>query len=165
MTTSIIYSFNKEELQKIVNESNTIKEVMKKVGLSTEGGNRKTLYRIFDEYKIDISKLVSNRNTFLDKQRKKIYADGYISNEKIFVINSTHTRKVVKTRILKENLIKYECKKCHNDGHWQNEKLILQLEHINGINNDNRLENLCFLCPNCHSQTSTFAGKKSHHYA
>ena len=38
-------------------------------------------------------------------------------------------------------------------------KLTLQLDHINGINNDNRKENLRFLCPNCHSQTNTFAGK------
>ena len=40
-----------------------------------------------------------------------------------------------------------------------NSKLTLQLDHINGINNDNRKENLRFLCPNCHSQTDTFAGR------
>ena len=38
-------------------------------------------------------------------------------------------------------------------------KLSLQLDHINGINNDHRIENLRFLCPNCHSQTETYAGK------
>jgi len=36
---------------------------------------------------------------------------------------------------------------------------VLVLDHINGVNNDNRLENLRFLCPNCNSQTATFAGK------
>lgn len=38
-------------------------------------------------------------------------------------------------------------------------ELILELDHINGIRNDNRLENLRFLCPNCHSQTPTFKGR------
>ena len=35
------------------------------------------------------------------------------------------------------------------------------MDHINGINNDNTLENLRFLCPNCHSQTLTYAGKSN----
>ena len=42
---------------------------------------------------------------------------------------------------------------------WLNQKLILQLDHINGTHDDNRLENLRFLCPNCHSITDTYAGK------
>lgn len=37
--------------------------------------------------------------------------------------------------------------------------LTLQLDHINRVNNDHRLTNLRFLCPNCHSQTDTYAGK------
>jgi hypothetical protein len=42
---------------------------------------------------------------------------------------------------------------------WNNKKLVLHIEHINGISNDNRIENLCFLCPNCHSQTDTYGGR------
>jgi len=40
------------------------------------------------------------------------------------------------------------------------------LDHINGINNDNRLENLRMLCPNCNIQQPTFAGRrnKKHYY-
>lgn len=55
--------------------------------------------------------------------------------------------------------IPYVCECCGNDGEWLGKKISLQLDHINGINNDNRIENLRFLCPNCHSQTDTFGGK------
>jgi hypothetical protein len=54
----------------------------------------------------------------------------------------------------------YECESCGLKDTWNNKKISLQLEHKNGIPNDNRLENLCFLCPNCHSQTDTYAGKR-----
>ena len=42
---------------------------------------------------------------------------------------------------------------------WNDKKLSLQLDHINGDNSDNRLENLRFLCPNCHTQTETYCSK------
>jgi 5-methylcytosine-specific restriction endonuclease McrA len=49
----------------------------------------------------------------------------------------------------------YRCAICGIDK-WCGKKLVLHLDHINGINNDNRLTNLRFLCPNCHSQTPTY---------
>jgi hypothetical protein len=52
-----------------------------------------------------------------------------------------------------------KCEICEIGSSWNNKPLVLQLDHINGINNDNRLENLRLLCPNCHSQTDTFSGK------
>jgi hypothetical protein len=58
-------------------------------------------------------------------------------------------------------LIPYKCRDCNNEGNWNNKKLSLHLEHINGNWDDNRLENLCFLCPNCHSQTPTYCGNKN----
>lgn len=68
-------------------------------------------------------------------------------------------RMKIRKKILKENLIPYKCAWCDLESIWNNKSITLQLDHINGINNDNRLENLRFLCPNCHSQTENFAGR------
>lgn len=81
------------------------------------------------------------------------------SNDEVFVLGSKISRRHVKRRL--EKLIPYVCNECGQGPEWNGKKLVLQLEHKNGINNDNRLENLCFLCPNCHSQTETYAGRGS----
>ncbi|NDB82185.1 MAG: HNH endonuclease [Alphaproteobacteria bacterium] len=80
--------------------------------------------------------------------------------EKILVVNSTFDYGYVKRRILKENLLPYKCSipTCGINT-WQNNHITLQLDHINGIKNDNRLENLRLICPNCHSQTNTYCGR------
>jgi hypothetical protein len=68
------------------------------------------------------------------------------------------TRACVRKIIIKDNLIPYECSEC-GISEWNDKKLALHLDHINGKNGDHRLENLRFLCPNCHSQTDTYTGK------
>ena len=66
----------------------------------------------------------------------------------------------IKKKIINEYGILEQCSICQTGNIWNNEPLSLQLDHINGINNDHRLENLRLLCPNCHSQTETFSGKR-----
>ena len=82
-----------------------------------------------------------------------------IADTEAFIQNSTLARHVIKKRIIRDNLLDYKCSCCGLTDYWNGKKLSLQLDHINGINNDNRLENLRFLCPNCHSQQDTYASK------
>ena len=90
-----------------------------------------------------------------------------IKTATIFVLNSPYSGdNIVRKRIVMDNLIPYICigMNCsisyvNNEPSWANSKLILHLDHINGIRNDNRLENLRWLCPNCHSQTETYCGR------
>lgn len=80
------------------------------------------------------------------------------SNEDIFTEHSRYSNELVKQRIVKDNLLEYRCTKCGIDS-WQGETIVLDLDHINGNNTDNRLINLRYLCPNCHSQTDTYKGR------
>ena len=80
-------------------------------------------------------------------------------NEEIFTENSRFSNELVKQRIVSQDLLEYKCVNCGLGDTWQGETIILDLDHINGNNADNRISNLRFLCPNCHSQTSTYKGR------
>jgi len=75
-----------------------------------------------------------------------------VSLESVLIENSTYSVGSLKERLIKENILLNQCAECLLLPTWNNKKLVLQLDHINGINNDNRIENLRLLCPNCHSQ-------------
>lgn len=78
----------------------------------------------------------------------------------ILVENSTYTdRQALLKRLVAERSFKYECAVCGLPPTWQGNPITLQLDHINGIPADNRIENLRIICPNCHTQTGTFCGK------
>jgi HNH endonuclease len=68
------------------------------------------------------------------------------------------SRGSIKRRLLELGLIEERCSRC-GVAQWRGKPLRIQLDHINGVKDDWRLENLRMLCPNCHSQTPTFAGR------
>jgi hypothetical protein len=77
----------------------------------------------------------------------------------IFTENSSYSRHSLKDRILQRNLIEYRCECCKIGPEWMGKPMPLILDHINGINNDNRLENLRFVCSNCDTQLETYKSK------
>lgn len=79
--------------------------------------------------------------------------------EEVLIENSPVSRHVLIRYLNRFNVLEYKCALCGNIGEWQGQLLTLQIDHINGIRNDNRKENLRWLCPNCHSQTETFCGR------
>ena len=148
----------KEELQDIVNNSNTWQEIMYNLGYTANRGNSyKKMKEHLIELNIDTSKL--------DVNNKARYSHPKYSLDEILVENSTYTNMTkLKDRVLKTGLLETKCAICGITD-WNNMPLVLQLDHINGNNRDNRIENLRLLCPNCHSQTETFSGKNATRYS
>ena len=84
---------------------------------------------------------------------------GRKTDAEVFVENSTYARHNLKRRIINQGLLPYECSICSMPPEWMGKPMSLVLDHINGVNNDNRLDNLRFVCHNCDSQLDTYKSK------
>lgn len=147
---SKVYSVSDEKFREIVANSFTYSDILRALGLGTRGGSST------DILKRRIAELNCSIEHFSRSGSGK-----YVKYplEEIMVENSSYASIAsLKKRLVNEGILEYKCAIC-GISEWLGKPLSLQLDHINGVNNDHRKENLRFLCPNCHSQTDTFAGK------
>jgi Zn finger protein HypA/HybF involved in hydrogenase expression len=79
--------------------------------------------------------------------------------DKILVEHSGYKNSKLRARLIEEGVLQNVCSECGIGPKWNGKTLSLQLDHINGIHRDNRIENLRILCPNCHTQTDNFGSK------
>ena len=142
----------KEEAIYIMYNSNHIAEFLEKIGERVGGSGYKRFYEYCKKYNI-------NYNDYFKYEIKKpINLNKPI--EQILVENSTYSNtNHLKKKLFKLKLLENKCAECGIADEWNGKKISLHMDHINGINNDNRLENLRILCPNCHSQTDTYCGR------
>lgn len=157
---SPVWTVDRETLAAAVESSNTFKETLEKIGIEVLVGHYyKSLEKRCREEGIDFDSL-RLRSQDTHRKRVSILTEAHrIPLDELLQADSPYERHIVKNAILKNKVIENKCGKCGLFGEWQGEPISLVLDHINGINNDHRIENLRFLCPNCHSQTKTFAGR------
>ena len=149
-----IYECTDEQFVNLIKNSANIAEVLFKLGYTVKGnswGYLQVKQRMTD---LNLSSAnFKGKNAYYETNKER-----EISPDKLFRINCKHTRTVLRRNIIRNNLLPYKCAIC-GISKWNNKTLSLELDHINGMNNDNRLENLRFLCPNCHSQTTTYGSR------
>lgn len=142
------YTWDKKELEEAVKASISYSGVLRRLNIPIQGQNSSTLKKKIQEYNIDTSHF-----TFKSEIPSKSYIEVsmYLNSDK--QIGSSKLKK----KLLKEGIKQNKCEICGIDS-WLGKPITLQLHHINGDHNDNSLENLQLLCPNCHSQTDNFCG-------
>jgi Zn finger protein HypA/HybF involved in hydrogenase expression len=74
------------------------------------------------------------------------------------ILENSKSRATIKRRLLEAGILQNRCEEC-GLSEWRGRPLSIQIDHRNGIKDDHRVENLRMLCPNCHSQTDTFAAR------
>lgn len=135
-------------LRNAVQNSTSVVETMQRLGLTgVSGGMHAHISRRIKFFKIDTSHFITHNKGKILARRKNL-----------LVINSGPYK--TKSRYLRNAMlasgIEYRCSRC-GISEWLGQKLRLHIEHKNGNNHDDRASNLEFLCPNCHSQTPTYA--------
>jgi predicted transcriptional regulator len=150
------------ELKKLMESSMYVAEVLRHFGLENKGNNYLTLKsHLKEEGLLHLYDELVQRGL---KKRREGCEWKLAPLDKIFIKNSSSTNATVKRRAVSAGLLKEECAICELGTKWKGKSLVLTLDHINGDNRDNRLSNIRLLCPNCHSQTPTFAGRSAKTY-
>jgi len=141
------------DLKEAVRSSSSRRQVLIKLGLAPKGGN-------YDTIKRAIARLDVNTDHFLPSaghnRGKRVGPlrpiEDYFSGKAR--IRSSRLRE----KLISEDIFEHQCSWCKGRT-WLGKEIPLELDHIDGDNENNNLENLRLLCPNCHAQTPTYRGR------
>ncbi len=148
---SVNIKYTKENVFNAVSESKNYTDVARKFGLNGNYGNRQTIKKYIEKYNIDISHFDFGASASASKKFVKKY-----SLEEILVKNSPfRNNSELKKRLFNAKLKINICEECGQGEIWREKRMSLILDHIDGINDNNEIENLRILCPNCNSTLET----------
>jgi hypothetical protein len=128
-------------------------QALRLLGVRAAGGNHVVLKKWASIWGIPTDHFApyAHVGTHLQRQR--------IPLEAILVTGSTYTRRELKRRLYETGLKARVCELCGQYEHWRGLRMSLILDHINGVHDDNRLENLRIVCPNCAATLDTHCAR------
>jgi hypothetical protein len=148
-------SWTDEEFVATVQASGSIREVLIGLGLVPTGGNYKEFHRHCKRLKVETAHFHGQAHL---RGKRNPWKKG-APLETILVENSTYSNlHTLKRRLIAEGVLPVRCSSCGGT-EWMGRPIPLELDHINGVHDDHRRENLQFLCPNCHALTPTYRGR------
>lgn len=145
-----------DKVCELATKCTNINQILTILGKKSTNEYYKQIKKILDENKIDISHFVYGEQNDTREYSPKRSIEEYL------VSGSTISSTKLRNRLLKEGYKEYKCENLECGlSEWYGKPIPLELHHINGDHNDNRLENLQMLCPNCHALTDTYCIKKN----
>lgn len=145
--------FTKEQLEEAVTDSFSIRQVCLKLGRDYRAFP--TIKSYIQKYGIDMTHFLGQRAT-TRKSKLRDISTILVENSQ-YSTGRPYSTNAIKGILIRRNLKEEKCEICGMT-HWMGKDIPLEAHHINGINNDNRIENLQLLCPNCHAQTDNYKG-------
>ena len=147
--------YTDEELRRAVAASRSWAETLRRLGYCPTGGNWKTLKKRTGALAIPTDHFDPYAAS---RERRR---DVRVPLEEILVEGSTYNRHNLRRRLYEEGIKKRMCELCGQDETWRGKRMGLILDHANGVRDDNRLENLRIVCPNCAATLDTHCGRKN----
>jgi hypothetical protein len=145
--------FTESEARQAIAASKSWTESLRRLGYCPTGGNPATLKKYAAQWEISTDHFDPYAGV-MDRIRKPKRP-----LEEILVENSTFSRSNLKMRLYDEGLKEPQCELCGQGEIWRGKPMGMILDHINGIRDDNRLENLQIVCPNCAATLDTHCGR------
>jgi hypothetical protein len=149
-------SFSEQELRHAIANARSWSETLRNMDRCPTGNNWRTIKKYAAKWQIatDHFDPYAAANEALRKGATKAKP-----LEEILVENSTYSRTALKRRLYETGLKEPICELCGQDENWRGLRISLILDHINGKRNDNRIENLRIVCPNCAAGLETHCGR------
>ncbi len=144
-----------EQLAAAVPDALSISDVLRALGLRIAGGNPKTIRRHVQRLGLDTSHFDGGAS------KRRIAPRAAIPLVDVLVEHSSYSRTNLKRRLYAEGLKARACELCGQGELWNGRSMSLILDHINGVHDDNRLENLRIVCANCNATLETHCGRNT----